>query len=82
MSKSIQTLTADIYSVLDQTVEHEPDSKLAAGYAMKIGGEFAKATLKRDRPREKGKLWASDLGKPCMRCLSLSLCVSRSLCVC
>lgn len=34
---------------------------------MRIGGEFAKSTLKRDAPREKGKLWASDLGKPCLR---------------
>lgn len=67
MTKTITNLTTDIYNVLDQTVEHEPDSKLAAGYAMRIGGEFAKATLKRDKPREKGKLWASDLGKPCMR---------------
>ena len=28
---------------------------------------MAKATLKRNKPREHGKLWASDLGKPCMR---------------
>lgn len=65
--KSIDNLVGDIYDVLDQTKEHEPDPVLASQYAMRIGGEFAKATLKRDRPREKGKLWASDLGKPCMR---------------
>ena len=34
---------------------------------MAIGGEFAKATVQRNRPREKGKLWASDLGKKCLR---------------
>jgi hypothetical protein len=63
----IETLTEDIYGVLNQETDHEPSSKLASEYAMRIGGELAKATLKRDRPREVGKLWASDLGKPCMR---------------
>ena len=53
--------------MLDHTEDHEHDSSLAAEYAMRIGGEFAKATVKRDRPREKGKLWASDLGKKCLR---------------
>jgi hypothetical protein len=67
MSQNIGNLTLDIYNVLDQTVEHTPNGELAAGYAMRIGGEFAKATLKRDKPREKGRLWASDLGKECMR---------------
>lgn len=28
---------------------------------------MAKATLLRDKPREQGKLWASDLGKKCLR---------------
>ena len=63
----IQTLSADIYGVLDATVEHTPDADRAAHYAMNIGGAFAKATLKRDKPREMGKLWASDLGKKCLR---------------
>lgn len=67
MTKLITNLSTDIYNVLDSTVEHSPDEVLAAGYAMRIGGEFAKATLKRDKPREKGKLWASDLGKKCLR---------------
>jgi hypothetical protein len=67
MTKSIADLSADIYNVLDATVEHTPDEVIAASYAMRIGGEFAKATLKRDKPREKGKLWASDLGKKCLR---------------
>jgi len=65
--KDISSLKKDIYEILDQTINHKPDSKLAAEYAMRIGGEFAKATMKRDKPREKGKLWASDLGKPCLR---------------
>ena len=67
MTKSIDTLTQDIYHVLDHTEEHEPNADLAAEYAMRVGGEFAKATLLRDKPREKGRLWASDIGKPCMR---------------
>ncbi len=67
MKKSIIDLKSDIYQILDQTNDHEPSAERAASYAMRIGGELAKATLKRDKPREKGKLWASDLGKPCMR---------------
>lgn len=67
MTKLIANLATDIYKVLDATQEHTPDEVIAAAYAMRIGGEFAKATLKRDKPREKGKLWASDLGKKCLR---------------
>lgn len=66
-NKSIESLSADIYHTLDSAVDHEPDADLAAEYAMRIGGELAKATLPRNKPREIGKLWASDLGKPCMR---------------
>jgi hypothetical protein len=65
--KDISTLSQDIYHVLDHTEEHEADALLAADYALRIGGEFVKATVKRDKPREKGKLWASDLGKRCLR---------------
>jgi len=64
---NIDSLSTDIYNVLDSSVDHTPSEHLAAEYAMSIGGEMAKSTLKRDRPREKGKLWASDLGKKCMR---------------
>jgi len=67
MSKIIDTVATDIYMVLDASQDHEPDGQLAADYAMRIGGEMAKATLKRDKPRERGKLWASDLGKSCLR---------------
>jgi len=67
MHKSITTLTEDIYGILNSDEDHEPKPELAAEYAMRIGGEMAKSTLKRDKPREKGKLWASDLGKPCLR---------------
>jgi hypothetical protein len=66
-TKSIVTLTADIYDVLDASKDHTPNPDLAADYAMRIGGEFASSTLKRDKPREHGRLWASDLGKKCRR---------------
>lgn len=67
MSKKIQTLSEDIYHVLDATKDHEPDAASTEAAALRIGGEFIKATEKRDEPRAKGKLWASDLGKGCMR---------------
>lgn len=63
----IKALSTDIYGILDSTKEHAPNENIAAEYAMRIGGEMARATLKRDKPRQKGKLWASDLGKKCMR---------------
>lgn len=67
MSKTIATLTEDIYRVLDSNEEHSPNPSITKAYAERIGGEMAGATLKRDKPREKGKLWASDLGKKCLR---------------
>lgn len=67
MSREISTLTSDIYRILDAGLDHEPSADLAADYAMRIGGEMAKSTLRRDAPRERGKLWASDLGKSCLR---------------
>ena len=55
-----------IYDVLLE--EHQPDEKIAAFHAMRIGGELAKAVVRgEDRPRTKGEYWASDLGKDCMR---------------
>jgi len=67
MTKDINKLSEDIYVVLDSTQEHEANPVLASEYAMRIGGEFAKASASRNQPRVKGKLWASDLGKKCMR---------------
>ncbi len=67
MSKSIDTLVEDIYHVLDATKDHEPDAASTEAAAGRIGNEFIKATQKRDEPRMLGRLWASDLGKPCMR---------------
>jgi len=65
--KDISTLTEDIYHVLDATQDHTHDPILAEQYSSRIGGEFIKASGKRDEPRAKGKLWASDLGKRCLR---------------
>lgn len=67
MTKSIDTLVEDIYYVLDHTQDHEPDAASTEAAAGRIGNEFIKATQKRDEPRMLGRLWASDLGKPCMR---------------
>lgn len=65
--KTISSLTEDIYTILDNKIDHDPDADLAASYAMRIGGEFAKSLIPRNKPREKGKYWASDLGKSCGR---------------
>lgn len=63
----VNTIAADIYSILIDANHHEHSNELAAEHAMRIGGEFAKACKGRDQVRHKGKLWASDIGKPCMR---------------
>lgn len=65
--KKIETLVEDIYHVLDSTKDHEPDATASEQAALRIGGEFVKATQRRDEPRTRGKLWASDLGKKCDR---------------
>lgn len=67
MSKSIMTLAHDVYHVLDSEQPHEPTPELAGLAASRIAGEMASATLLRDKPREIGNLWASDLGKSCYR---------------
>lgn len=66
-TKSIDTLTGDIYHVLNADEDHESNPSLVDEYSTRIGEELAKATVKRNKPREKGKLWASDLGKRCLR---------------
>lgn len=67
MSKSIHTLVYDIHEVLDRGIDHDPSADLATKYAMQVGSHFAKATLPRVKPREKGKMWVSDLSKNCTR---------------
>jgi hypothetical protein len=67
MGKSIETLSADIYQILDSSVDHTPNPAMAGLAASRIAGEMASATLPRSKPRELGKLWASDLGKSCYR---------------
>ncbi len=65
--KTIDTLSEDIYHVLDHTQDHESNTNWAEGAATRISEELVRASNKRDSPREKGKLWASDLGKKCLR---------------
>lgn len=63
----ISTLRDDVYDLLNRGNTHEPSPELAVKYAMSIGANLAKATKKKDEPRVPTKLWASDLGKDCMR---------------
>ena len=67
MTKKIRSLEEDIYHILNNEVDHDPSDDLAAEYAMRIGGEFAKSLIPRNKPREIGRYWASDLGKSCGR---------------
>ena len=53
--------------MLDSGIEHTPNAAGAGLSASRIAGEMASATLLRSKPREMGKLWASDLGKKCYR---------------
>jgi len=65
--KTIDTLQEDIYHILDDGTATAPIEGLAGTAATAISSELAKTLETRDKPREVGKLWASDLGKPCMR---------------
>jgi hypothetical protein len=67
MQKKIETLTEDIYHVLNSDHDHESDATLVERYSSNIGNELSGATKLRNEPRAVGKLWASDLGKPCLR---------------
>ena len=67
MTKKVADVEKDIYTVLDSGLDHDPSPELAAEYAMRIGGELAKATRPRSNERVTGKLWASDLGETCNR---------------
>src|SRR5210317_1503698 len=65
--KKIDTLTQDIYHVLNSDHHHEPDAASTGAAAGRIETELLKSTEKRNEPRQVGKLWASDLGKKCNR---------------
>ena len=65
--KTIDTLAEDIYHVLDSDQDHETDEDNIAAASAALGDSFVRATSKRTGKREFGKLWASDIGKPCLR---------------
>lgn len=65
--RTINTLQDDIYHLLDSDEHHECSPNLTTEFEVRTGGEVVNATSKRNKPREKGKLWASDLGKPCLQ---------------
>ena len=65
MAKMFDTLTEDIYHVLDQNEEHTLGD--VESVASSLATQLTSATEIRTKGREVGKLWASDLGKPCMR---------------
>jgi len=67
MAKTIDTLTKDIYEILDTTKDHVPLSDGAVTCSKQIENILVKATSPRSASRTKGKLWASDLGKKCLR---------------
>jgi hypothetical protein len=67
MDKYLDVLVEDIYDVLDSSKEHTFTGEIATMYGTNMTEALIGATEQRNKPREKGKLWASDLGKPCLR---------------
>jgi hypothetical protein len=65
--KNINTLSEDIYHVLDSNHEHETSETNIRAVSDSLGQAFVRATAQRSGTREQGKLWASDIGKPCLR---------------
>ena len=65
MKKSIATLSEDIYNLF--STSDDLHTELDKEVGSQIADEIARAITREEKPREKGKLWASDLGKQCMR---------------
>ena len=65
MAKDISTVVADIYGLLSgEGSKLSPETSHSLGDDMVFHVDKAISTVKRE-PRESGKLWASDIGKPC-----------------
>lgn len=67
MSKSIDTLVTDIYGLLDKGVDFTPDPDSLKKFTDNMAQHMHSTLASSNRPREKGKLWFSDLGEKCGR---------------
>jgi hypothetical protein len=66
-SKTLSTLVDDIYGILDRGVDHTPRPDYIASLTKNIEDRVHGALKLRNKPRELGKLWFSDLGENCAR---------------
>lgn len=66
-SPKLDTLVADIGSVLDDSKPYGFSTEEAASLGGRVSSAFANAIKGRDFKREAGKVWASDLGRSCLR---------------
>lgn len=65
--KKIETFADDVYGLLNPANVHVHNEDHSEEHALNISTAFTKALTREDFNREKGKLWASDLGKKCLR---------------
>jgi len=65
--KTIDTLVTDIYNLMDPDTFVNHDKVLGLEYATAVSAHFKNTLTREATLREKGKLWASDIGKKCLR---------------
>jgi hypothetical protein len=65
--KSLVNLPADIYSLLDRGVKYTPDPLNLSSFGTNMAEHITSAMGEKNKPREHGKMWFSDLGEKCDR---------------
>ena len=64
---NIETLVDDIANILSPSNHTEWAEHLSANFGTRLSGHVSDSIGERSESRSLGKLWASDLGKPCNR---------------
>jgi hypothetical protein len=67
MPRVLSTLPADIYNLLDRGVKFTPTLDNINKMTTALAGHLTSALDIRDKPRELGRMWFSDLGEKCDR---------------
>ena len=70
MSKHIDTLVADMYDVLENDKNHSLETEAITRFAASVAGHYQNAVSGVRRPRKDNVIYASELGKKCIRQLA------------
>ncbi len=67
MDTKLEDIKLQIGEVLTPGIDHALSQEQLTSIGANISGHFSDRLNREERAREPGKLWASDLGKPCVR---------------